>query len=261
MKKILILFILGIITAFCLVSCAAAPADEPLPPEHEPTVYGIVEIEDWSGMKATTSYSNVTATFFDEDAQKIANLLNGSELTKEFPALDPNWTITLHTDEWEITIQDGNCISAYDGNTEGAFSYDESRDTQLLAILEGYGLLPGDGPRPPETEIQTVGTIRMEEGGCFQVTCNYPEEYSAALNEADSSEIVSLLNDKELINEFSACDSDLTLIYGDWTFIIHSQCGSVGAYHGELEGSCELSDAEISALRGILAEYEINTEG
>ena len=261
MKSFMILLVLFVFTLFSMAGCGAAPNEKPLPPEHEPTVYGIVEIEDWSGMKATTSFSNVTATFFDEDAQKIANLLNGSELTKEFPALDPDWTITLYTDEWEISIQDGNCISACYGNTEGAFSYDESRATQLLAILEGYGLLPGDGPEPPETEIQTVGTIQMEKGGSFRVTCAYPEESSAVLNETDSSEIVSLLNDKELINEFSACDSDLTLKYGDWTFIIHTSCGSVGAYHGELEGSCELSDADLSALRGILAEYEINTEG
>lgn len=261
--------IITLIIAFCGIlsfsACAQPPAAEepPQPPETTIETLGTVALEDLSDMTATSTYSGKTAPISKEDAQKIADLLNGQEIISEFPALDPDWQVTLDTETTEIVISDG-IIGIYHKDQKeiaGCLASNNVRDTTLAQILAKYGLIPYDGPLPPETEIQTAGTIQMEEGGSFQVSCAYPEESSAPLNETDSSEIVSLLNGKELINEFSACDSDLTLKYGDWTFIIHTSCGSVGAYHGELEGSCELSDAEISALRGILVEYEINTEG
>lgn len=259
-KAFAIMTILCIILSLSACGQKAEPEEAPLPPEAQSHSLGTVEINDPSGMIAVSDYSGETVTFSDEDARKIADLLNGCEITDEFPAMDPDWTVSLDTATIEIVISDGIIGIYYKNQKEisGCLSPDNLRDTTLAQILAKYDLIPYNGPLPPEevTPIHTVGIIDMDEVPAFHVTCQYPEEYSADLSKEDSQAIMTLLNGKELINEFSACDSDLMLKSGDWKFIIHTDCGSVAAYHGDLEGSGELSKEEVTELRNILSSYQ-----
>lgn len=261
MKKLFaIMMILCIIFSIAACGQKTEPEEAPLPPETQTRSLGTVHIGDFSGMTAASDYSNETMTLSAEDAQKITDLLNGCEITDEFPALDPDWTVSLDTETIEIIISDGIIGIYYKDQKEisGCLPPNNLRDTTLAQILAKYGLIPYDEPLPPEdeTSFQTVGTIEMENAGTFHVTCQYPEEYSAELTAEDSQAIMELLNGKELIGEFSACDSDLSLTSGDWSFIIHTDCSSVAAYHGDLEGSGELSKEEVTELRNILSSYQ-----